>query len=81
MTELERRNILARGRFNPPWRGEPLLGSTYGEEEIAAATAAIRAAMDVHRGFFPSRRAYSLSSSLVCYLVTTLSRKLEQDSI
>lgn len=34
-----------------PWRAEPLLGSVYGQEEIDAAVAAIREAMDVSKGF------------------------------
>ena len=34
-----------------PWRAEPLLGSIYGQEEIDAAVAAIREAMDVSKGF------------------------------
>lgn len=36
---------------NPPWRAEPLLGSTYGEEEVEAAVAAIRDSMDISKGF------------------------------
>ena len=37
----------------PPvlWKAEPLLGSIYGEEEIAAAVAAMRESMDTHVGF------------------------------
>lgn len=37
----------------PPvlWKAEPLLGSIYGEEEIEAAVAAMREAMDIHVGF------------------------------
>ncbi len=42
---------LQRPKPDPPWRGEPLLGSIYGEEELAAATGAIRDSMDVSRGF------------------------------
>jgi perosamine synthetase len=48
---VRRREILKRGKPNPPWTGEPLLGSTYGEEEIEAAVAAIRTAMDIQVGF------------------------------
>ena len=47
----ERRRVLKRGKPDPPWKGEPLLGSVYGEEEIEAAVRAIRDAMDVSKGF------------------------------
>ena len=33
------------------WKAEPLLGGTYGEEEIDAAVAAMREAMNIHEGF------------------------------
>ena len=46
-----RQEILKRGKPNPPWQGEPLLGSSYGEEEIEAAVQAIREAADVSKGF------------------------------
>lgn len=42
---------LKRPRFDPPWKAEPLLGGTYGEEEIEAAVAAIREASDISEGF------------------------------
>ncbi|NUP99758.1 MAG: DegT/DnrJ/EryC1/StrS family aminotransferase [Armatimonadetes bacterium] len=51
MDVQERRAILARGVPDPPWRGEPLLGSTYGQEEIDAVVAAMRDAMNLERGF------------------------------
>ena len=43
--------ILKRPKPDPPWQGEPLLGGMYGEEEVEAAVAAIRQAMDVSQGF------------------------------
>ncbi len=46
-----RQEILKRGKPEPPWRGEPLLGGIYGEEEIEAATQAMRIAADVSKGF------------------------------
>jgi dTDP-4-amino-4,6-dideoxygalactose transaminase len=46
-----RKKILAQGKPEPPWRGEPYLGSSYGEEEIEAAVAAIRDATDLSKGF------------------------------
>jgi len=46
-----RREILKRGKPDPPWRGEPSLGSVYGEEEVEAAANAIRRGCDVNRGF------------------------------
>ncbi len=51
MTPQEIHEALDRPKPNPPWRGEPLLGSIYGEEEIEAAVAAIREAMNIHEGF------------------------------
>ncbi len=51
MTLDQRREVLGRGRLKTPWKGEPLLGSIYGEEEIEAAAAAIRDSIDVARGF------------------------------
>ncbi len=49
--EKQRQQILKRGKPEPPWRGEPLLGSIYGEEEIEAVVEAIRDSMDVSEGF------------------------------
>ncbi|MBT3379124.1 MAG: DegT/DnrJ/EryC1/StrS family aminotransferase [Lentisphaerae bacterium] len=51
LNQTEIADALSRGKFDPPWRCEPLLGSTYGEEEVDAAVAAIREAMDVSKGF------------------------------
>ncbi|MCC7492087.1 MAG: aminotransferase class I/II-fold pyridoxal phosphate-dependent enzyme [Fimbriimonadaceae bacterium] len=51
MDAAERRTLLAAGPFNPPWRGEPLLGSSYDEQEIEAAVAAMRDSLDPHVGF------------------------------
>ncbi|MBM4085530.1 MAG: aminotransferase class I/II-fold pyridoxal phosphate-dependent enzyme, partial [Planctomycetes bacterium] len=51
---LSRKTItdaLKRGKPNPPWRAEPLLGGMYGQEEIDAAVAAIEDSMDVSKGF------------------------------
>ena len=42
---------LQRARPEPPWGGEPLLGGIYGEEEVEAAVATIRASMDPQVGF------------------------------
>ncbi len=47
----ERQKIFQRGKPKTLWEGEPMLGSSYGEEEIAAAVAAMRDSMDVSRGF------------------------------
>ena len=47
----ERRQILCRPKPDPPWMGEPLLGSIYGEEEIEAAVTAIRESMSPNVGF------------------------------
>jgi len=51
---LSEREITDALRFPKPetvWKAEPLLGSLYGEEEVQAAVAAIREAMDIHKGF------------------------------
>jgi dTDP-4-amino-4,6-dideoxygalactose transaminase len=47
----ERKRILRRGKPEKAWEGEPLLGSIYGEEEVAAAVESIRDSMDVTKGF------------------------------
>jgi perosamine synthetase len=46
-----RKAILARGRPGARWPGEPLLGGWYTDEEIEAATRAIRDSMDPTVGF------------------------------
>ncbi len=46
-----RRTVLSGGRTKIVWEGEPLLGATYGEEEVEAAVAAIRESMAVSTGF------------------------------
>jgi len=51
LSEKRVREALKRPKFDPPWRSEPLLGSTYGEEEIEAAVTAIRAGSDISQGF------------------------------
>ena len=47
----KRRAILKHGKPDPSWQAEPLLGSVYDEQEIAAAVAAIREAMAPNVGF------------------------------
>ena len=44
-------DALRRPKPSPAWKGEPQLGSIYGEEEVEAAVAAIRDSMDVSKGF------------------------------
>jgi len=52
MMTLEQRNtIFERGKPKGLWEGEPFLGSTYGEDEIAAAVAAMRESCEVSKGF------------------------------
>ncbi len=52
MIDKERRaQILSRPKPEPPWRGEPLLGSIYDEREVEAAVKAIREATDIWSGF------------------------------
>jgi dTDP-4-amino-4,6-dideoxygalactose transaminase len=47
----KREGIFLRGHLRIRWEGEPMLGSMYGEEEIEAAVAAMRDAMEPSRGF------------------------------
>jgi dTDP-4-amino-4,6-dideoxygalactose transaminase len=52
MIDAERRKqILSRGKQEPPFRGEPALGGWYTEEEVGAAVKAIRDSMDWFTGF------------------------------
>lgn len=51
LSERQVRRALERGKPDPPWAGEPLLGGVYGEEEVEAAAAAMRASMDPSVGF------------------------------
>lgn len=51
MTEQEITQALTFPKPTTVWKAEPLLGSIYGEEEVEAAVAAIREAMDIHQGF------------------------------
>ena len=46
MDANHRKRILARGRPGPYWPAEPMLGGWYTEEEVEAATKAIRESMD-----------------------------------
>lgn len=47
----QRQEILERSKTRVLWEGEPLLGGTYGEEEVEAAVGAIRNAMKLSEGF------------------------------
>jgi perosamine synthetase len=49
--KAERDRILRDGRTRIAWEGEPMLGATYGEEEVEAAVSAIRDSMTISRGF------------------------------
>ena len=51
ITREQRQEIFKRGKPATLWEGEPLLGSIYGEEEVEAAAAAMRASFDVSKGF------------------------------
>lgn len=52
MMDLQRvKELVAQGKPDPVWKGEPLLGSTYEQQEIDAAVAAIQDSMDVSVGF------------------------------
>jgi perosamine synthetase len=51
LTEREINEALKFPKPTTVWKAEPLLGSIYGEEEVEAAVAAIREAMDIHTGF------------------------------
>ncbi len=51
ITTDARTEILKRGKTSLAWEGEPLLGGTYGEEEIEAAVAAMRDSITPSKGF------------------------------
>ena len=51
ISNVQKNEILSRGKPEKLWEGEPLLGSIYGEEEVEAAVASIREAFDVTKGF------------------------------
>ena len=46
-----RKEILSAGKPDPPFRGEPLLGGYYTEEEVDTVVATVRESMDWHVGF------------------------------
>ena len=50
MDQKQRQQALSRG-ISGPWQSEPMLGSHYGEEEIAAAVGAISSSMNPAVGF------------------------------
>lgn len=71
ITEQERARIISRGRPSTTWEGEPLLGSTYGEEEIEAAVGAIRESIDINKGFgFSSDRIVEFEQAFASYVGT-----------
>ena len=51
MDAKRRQEILSRGKPDPMWPGEPLLGGWYTEEEIEVVVKTIRASMDWTVGF------------------------------
>jgi len=51
LNETRIKSALSRPKPEVFWKAEPLLGSIYGEEEIEAAVAAMREAMNIHAGF------------------------------
>ena len=51
MDKSERQEILKKVHPDVVWRGEPLLGGWYTEEEVEAAVKAIRDSMSWHVGF------------------------------
>ena len=48
---VRRKKILARGRSQAGWEGEPRLGGWYTEKEISAVVRSIRDSMDWRQGF------------------------------
>jgi len=48
---IRRKKILARGRSQAGWEGEPRLGGWYTEKEISAVVRSIRESMDWRQGF------------------------------
>ena len=51
LPETRIKQALKRPKPKPVWQGEPLLGSSYGPEEVDAAVTAIRDSMDISAGF------------------------------
>ena len=51
LTPERRQAIFKRGKPKTVWEGEPLLGSAYGEDEIAAAVAVMRDSSVISKGF------------------------------
>ncbi len=47
----ERHRVLSQPKPDPPWQGEPMFGSLYGDEEIEAAVAAMRDSITPDKGF------------------------------
>ena len=69
--KTRRQEILKHGKPDPPWRGEPLLGSSYGEEEVEAAVQSIRRAMDVSKGFgFSAEEIVGFENAFAKYVGT-----------
>jgi len=71
MIDSGKRNAILKKRPETLWVGEPLLGSSYGEEEIEAAVQAMRNAMDVTKGFgFTSEPIVEFENAFAEYVGT-----------
>ncbi len=51
MIDAQQRQEILKNKPKTLWEGEPMLGSAYGEDEIAAAVEAMRDSQEVSRGF------------------------------
>lgn len=70
MTENEIVSALSKP-LEKPWRGEPGLGSSYGEEEITAALDAIKSSMRPDQGFgFTSAPIVEFENAFAAYVGT-----------
>ncbi len=71
LSAARRTEIRKKGRPATLWEGEPLLGSIYGEEEIAAAVEAMRTAMEPTRGFgFTAPEIVAFEAAFAAYAGT-----------
>ena len=69
MTEAEIKE--AMGFDCGRWDAEPMLGSVYGDEELAAATEAIRSSMDFRKGFgFSAEPIFKFEAAMCEYVGT-----------
>jgi len=70
LSKEQRQEIFRRGRPRTLWEGEPALGSSYDEDEVAAVVAAIRDSTDVSRGFMDGKAIRAFEEAFAAYVGT-----------